>query len=177
VDRRRGPLRIFISGCSSEEGEREEESHISATPFLFRYDCLPIKQGDEMALPRQDAVMAHLKATLPFIVVLAAGLALIYYPEGARWAEFVRALRDALMVAGIIGIIIETWAAAVLIDHVATRISERLVGYGLPDSAREKIQSIVHETKIICQDYRAVYRISLDPTRAGRIRLNITMSY
>src|SRR5438876_283271 len=83
---------------------------------------------DEMALPRQDAVMAHLKATLPFIVVLAAGLALIYYPEGARWAEFVRALRDALMVAGIIGIIIETWAAAVLIDHVATRISETSSG-------------------------------------------------
>jgi|SRR5579859_3791534 len=115
------------------------------------------------------------KTVLAFVVVFSLGVLLFLYPPDWYWQEFIRALRDALMVAGVIGTFIELWSASVLVDHAANELSEKLVGYGLPKAAQEAIHGLVHQTKRIYRDYLAEYRIvRTDP---GSVRVYATVSY
>jgi len=76
------------------------------------------------------------RTLFPFLGTLAVGIALIWYP--LNWwlgnTNLIPVLRDALMVAGIIGLLIELWSASVLVDHAAEELSQRLVGYGPTES-------------------------------------------
>ena len=115
------------------------------------------------------------KTVLAFVAVFSLGVLLFLYPPDWHWQEFIRALRDALMVAGVIGTFIELWSASVLVDRAANELSEKLVGYGLPKAAQEAIHGLVHQTKRIYRDYLAEYRIvRTDP---GFVRVYATVSY
>jgi hypothetical protein len=126
---------------------------------------------------KKDAGRKFARTVLPFIGILLIGIVLIGYPEDCRFGEFVRALRDALMIAGLIGICIELWSVSVLVDHATDRVSERLVGYGLPRAAQELIHDLVHKTKRVYRDYRAIYRIEPHPKDADRVIVRTTLSY
>jgi hypothetical protein len=153
--------------------------HSQANQFLFRYDCLPTvsEEGPVISFFEKDAVRKFARTVLPFIGILLIGLLLIRYPENCRFGEFVRALRDALMIAGLIGIGIELWSVSVLVDHATDRVSERLVGYGLPRAAQELIHNLVHKTKRVYRDYRVIYRIEPHSTDADRVIVRSTLSY
>ena len=69
---------------------------------------------------------------LPFIIILVVGILLTWYPLDWFGLSFVHSLRDALVIAGLVGLCIDIWAASVLIEHTSAELSERLVGYGLP---------------------------------------------
>lgn len=126
----------------------------------------------------KDGVRKFSRTVLPFIVVFLVGLGLlIWYPKDWCCGEFVSALRDALLIAGLIGAGIEVWSVSVLVDHATDQLSERLVGYGLPRAAQELIHDLVHKTKRVYRDYRALYRIDPHPTNADHVTVTIMLSY
>jgi hypothetical protein len=155
------------------------QPNIQANQFLFRYDCLPT-EPEETAMKRffeKDAVRKLARTVLPFVCILLIGMSLIWYPENWRFGKFFRALRDALIIAGLIGICIELWSVSVLVDHATDQLSERLVGYGLPRAAQELIHDLVHKTKRVYRDYRAIYEIERHPTKEDRVIVRTTLSY
>lgn len=106
----------------------------------------------------------------PFGLCLAVGFALVLYPVSWPLESAVHALRDALMVAGLIGCTIEMFSASALVDRAASELSERLIGYGLPPDAQDVISSIVRTTRVY-RNYRREYRISLLDTDNVLVRI------
>jgi hypothetical protein len=96
----------------------------------------------------------------PFVFCLVVGLGLVYYPDEWRLHSTIHALRDALMVAGIIGLCIELFSATLLIQETADELSEKLVGYGLPSDAQIVISSIVRST-LVYRNYEKTYHLTL----------------
>lgn len=114
----------------------------------------------------------------PFTGSFVVGLTVrVWYPECWRWKDVANALGDAFLVAGVIGLCIEAWTTSILIDHAADELSSRLVGYGLPKAAQELIHKLVHGTKRVYRDYRAVFRIQRHPTKKGYVIVLSTISY
>jgi hypothetical protein len=109
-----------------------------------------------------------------FAAAILVGLLIHPYPEGWLLASMAHGLSDALMVAGIIGLGIEVSAAEVLIKHAADELSERLVGYGLPDDAQKVISGIVRETRVY-RNYRRSYQLSLH--QSGKVFITARTAY
>ncbi|MGA3043093.1 MAG: hypothetical protein ABSF54_20135, partial [Bryobacteraceae bacterium] len=84
---------------------------------------------------------------------------------------------DALIVAGLVGILIEIWGTSILIEHVSKQLSERLVGYGLPKPAQAVIGALVHDTRIILRNYKAVFRIDPNPDKPDYVIVRLTLTY
>lgn len=125
----------------------------------------------------KNACFKFKRTVLPFICMFVLGLLLARYPANWRAGEFCRALSDALMIAGLIGSVVELWSASVLVDHATDQLSERLVGYGLPPAAQALIHDLVHKTKRVYRDYRAIYRIEAHPAKADYVIVRITLLY
>ncbi|HLM98408.1 MAG TPA: hypothetical protein VK335_03960 [Bryobacteraceae bacterium] len=123
----------------------------------------------------KDGLRRFKRTILPFLGVFAVGTALLWWPTNWCCQEFVKAIRDALMVAGVIGLCIELWSADVLVEHTADQLSEQLVGYGLPKAAQAVIKSLVH-TRRVYRNYRVVYRIER-PEGSDRVAVHETASY
>ncbi|HXR15929.1 MAG TPA: hypothetical protein VN777_06920 [Terriglobales bacterium] len=113
----------------------------------------------------------------PFICSFVVGCALTrWYPCSWPLQEIVRVLRDALIVAGVIGPMIEVWAASSLIEEATEELSSRLVGYGLPRDAQNLIYKLVHETKLVYRNYRKAYRLT-ESEKPGKVIVHVTLSY
>lgn len=125
----------------------------------------------------KDGFGKFTRTVLPFIVAFLVGLLLNKYPATWPFGEFVRPLRDALMIAGLLGTLIELWSVSVLVDHATDQLSERLVGYGLPRPAQELIHDLVHKTKRVYRDYRSVHQISQHPAKPDHVIARTTLSY
>lgn len=101
---------------------------------------------------------------LPFLVSLIAGFLIrSYYPVYWCLGDGIQALGDALMVAGVVGGLIELFSAKVLIEKVSDDLAQRLVGRGLP----KELQAHIHEitkTKFVRSNYVKRYRLSLSDT-------------
>jgi len=140
--------------------------------FLFRYDCLPKQlEEDRLHLPSRD----HMQEYGPFLGCIAIGMAIVYlYPSSWVFVSAAHSLGDALTVAGILGLTIETFVADLLVKRTAAELSERLVGYGLPGDAQDVISSIVTATRVY-RGYRKVYEI--DCSTGDTVTVHITVSY
>ena len=96
----------------------------------------------------------------PFVLAFLVGLFLRshYVPISLRF-ETVRALGDALMIAGIIGTLLELFSAKFMIERVSDDLSERLVGRGLPKELQAHIREIT-KTKLVWSNFEKRYRLS-----------------
>jgi hypothetical protein len=112
----------------------------------------------------------------PFIGSFILGLGLLHYRPEWQWSGQVRALADAFLVAGIIGFLIEAWAASVLIEHVSEELHSRLIGYGLPTAAQDLISGLTR-TKLVYRNYRKTFRFASHPEKPGHVLLTMTLSY
>ena len=116
-----------------------------------------------------------LRILASFFIAILAGITLFWYPSTWSGQEIAHALRDAFIVAGIIGIGIEIAASSVLIDHGAEQLSERLVGHGLPKAAQSLIHELVHTTSLVYRDFRKTYRLTtMDPKK---LKVHITVNF
>ena len=105
----------------------------------------------------------------------ALGMAILrLYPTSWPFESAAHSLGDAFMVAGILGLTIETFVADLLVKRTATELSERLVGYGLPGDAQDIISSIVTATRVY-RGYRKVYEI--ERLSADVVVVHLTVSY
>ncbi len=112
----------------------------------------------------------------PFLVSGLIGLAIIWFGVHCH-NEFGKALGDAFVIAGIIGICLEMFAANRIIEHASHSVAETMSGHGLPESARAVIHDLVHNTKRVYRDHRRTYRIEHHPEKPGYVIVHGTISY
>jgi hypothetical protein len=109
-------------------------------------------------------------------------VAIALYGGGLRWLsirddwEFFKAVGDAFLVAGIVGVCVELFAAARIIEHASDEVSKKMAGYGLPKAAQTVIYDVVHKTKLVYREYRRVYRITRSE-KPGTVVVESTISY
>jgi hypothetical protein len=97
----------------------------------------------------------------PFLGIFVAGGATRHFYPPQWWSSTTfYALADALMIAGIIGSLLEMFSAKFMIERVSEDLAQRLVGKGLPRELRAHIQSIT-KTRLVRSNYVKKYRLSL----------------
>jgi len=114
-------------------------------PFYFR--TLEVKEWSKMFGPFIGAL-------------LSGGLIRRFYPAAWSSSTTFYALADALMVAGIIGGLLEVFSARLMIERVSRDLAEELVGRGLPKELRQHIHKITR-TKLVWSNNVKRYRLSL----------------
>jgi hypothetical protein len=117
------------------------------------------------------------KLAWPFLLSGCAGGVLMWFCCAYSGHEFLRALGDALVIAGAIGLSLELIAASTLIDHTSKELSSRLVGYGLPKQAQALINSLVHETKRVYRGYNRTFKVTRIDGKPGFVRIDTTVAY
>jgi hypothetical protein len=112
----------------------------------------------------------------PFVLAFFVGLFLRsqYILISFRF-ETVHALGDALMVAGIIGTLLELFSAKFLIERVSDDLSERLVGRGLPKELQAHIREITN-TRLVWSNYVKRYNLSLSTDVREKMQLDIEIT-
>jgi len=120
------------------------------------------------------------KLTWPFLLSLVVGCALRYLsPRICRpyWlpTDFVSAFADALIIAGILGLLLELFATRLLIEKVSNDLADKLVGRGLPPELQSHIRTIVN-TGFVRDHFVKVYKLSL-PDTPSRVQLDVTLTF
>jgi hypothetical protein len=103
--------------------------------------------------------------------ILAPRVQLAYGPP----EDVVAALADALLVAGIVGLLLELFASRLFIENIARDISEKLVGRGLPPELQSHIREIVN-TSVVRDRYVKTYKLS-PPDASGHVQIDLNISF
>ncbi|HEV2493517.1 MAG TPA: hypothetical protein VG204_10670 [Terriglobia bacterium] len=128
-----------------------------------------------MARLRDLSVKDYFRLVGWFLLAVLIGLAFrSWYPHNWRGCETLYALGDGLIVAGVLGILLELFAAKFLIERVAEDLSQKLVGRGLPKELQEHIGKIV-KTDIARDHYIKSYYFH-DPID-GKVKIDITITF
>jgi hypothetical protein len=95
----------------------------------------------------ETTVKDALKVISALCCSIAAGF-LLYWKYPCWWALYrpTMALADALMVAGIIGVLVEIFAVRHIIDKTAEKLADEMTGRGLPLNIKSKITAIANTT-------------------------------
>jgi hypothetical protein len=108
---------------------------------------------------------------LPFIVSLIVGFLLrAYYPPYCFLGDGIQGLGDALMVAGIVGSLLELFSIKLLIEKVSDDLAQKLVGRGLPKELQAHIHKIT-KTEFVLGNYTKRYALTLVDNAPDRITL------
>ena len=124
---------------------------------------------------KKTPLQTFLRLTWFFFASISAGAALIYYPGSWHGVRLAHGFSDGLVVAGVIGLGVELFAATVLIKHVTDDLAFRLIGYGLPEAAQTLVSKLIRETKLVYRRYEIRYRIT--KSGIGRVKARLTVSY
>ena len=131
--------------------------------LAFRLRNLKIKEG--------------LRLFLPFVLIFVVGFVIrARYPLCWFLSDGVMALGDALMVAGIVGGLIDLFAARILIEKVSDDLAEKLVGRGLPKELQAHIRGIT-KTKLVLGNYTKRYALSLVNGAPDRIEVTSEIAF
>ena len=117
-----------------------------------------------------------LRLQVPFLGAFAVGFLIrLRYPPSAPFFHESEMLGDAFMIAGIVGLLIEIFSARVLIHEVSDELTDKLVGYGLPEAAQAVIRELVLETRLVRRNFRKTFYI--EDLANGHVRLEMTTSF
>jgi hypothetical protein len=125
---------------------------------------------------RNLKVTEWLKLFGPFVIILLLG-ALLRFLYPCTWIapDGFYALADALMVAGIVGSLLEMFSARFMIERVSDDLAQKLVGRGLPKELQAHIQKIT-KTELVWSNYIKRYVLSLVDT-SGKMQLETETSF
>jgi hypothetical protein len=105
----------------------------------------------------------------PFLLSVAAGSVLHNYYRCTWWFYHpMMAISDGLIVAGVVGLLLEIFATKFLIQKTADSLAENLVGRGLPRKIQARIQEIANTT-LVRDHYVKTYKL----TAAGQGNLTV----
>jgi hypothetical protein len=115
----------------------------------------------------------------PFAASLVCGVLLRSAVPVQRWyhipPDLISGLGDALVIAGILGLLLELFATRLLVEKVSNDLSERLVGKGLPPELQAHIKRIV-DTDIVRDHYVKTYKFT--PIESDeRVQVDVTLTY
>lgn len=110
-----------------------------------------------------------------FVLSLIVGLLLVLaYSDSWYLADAIHKLGDALMIAGIVGIVVELSSLGRLIEHIGTQVAERTTARHLPNPVREQIWEIVN-SRLVYDAYERRYAFSHRDD--GRIDVHSRITY
>ena len=108
------------------------------------------------------------------VIALGTGFRL-FFPVYRWWPyEGVYPLADAFIVAGIVGTGLELCAEKYLLERVASELSDRLVGRGLPKQLQGVIGGIT-QTSLVRENYIKRYRFGAPVN--GKIELDVSITF
>ena len=117
----------------------------------------------------------HARLLLPFIVAGLVGIvARLKYPYWWPGNELVYFLSDALIVAMLLGVVIDLFSAKLLVERVSDALAQRLVGRGLPVDMQGPVRDVV-STDLVRDHYVKSYAFS--PLEDGRVRVNVEVRF
>jgi hypothetical protein len=149
---------------------REILDVLGSPPFLTN-------EADDMTFHFRDLpVKDSAKLVSGFILSILIGASgRLWYSRNWWLHDTAYALADALIVAGVIGLILELFASKFLIERVAGDLAPRLVGRGLPGELQGKIRDIIH-TDFVRDHYVKAYSLS-DPDETGHVHLDAKITF
>jgi len=117
----------------------------------------------------------HARLLLPFIVAGLVGIvARLKYPYWWPGNELVYFLADALIVAMLLGVVIDLFSAKLLVERVSDALAQRLVGRGLPVDMQGPVRDVV-STDLVRDHYVKSYAFS--PLEDGRVQVNVEVRF
>lgn len=126
-----------------------------------------------MAALTKLSVSDYWRLIYPFALLIIIGLVAAHYPESWPWTKQIDRLSDALIVAGLIGVVVELSSLNRLIEHVGRDVASRVTGMHLPTELRRQMSQIV-ETSLVLEDYTRSYRLHLEN---GKMVVESTLTY
>jgi hypothetical protein len=124
---------------------------------------------------RPLSIKDYARLLLPFLLLGALGaLAKLKYPYWWPATDLVYFLADTLLVATIIGVVLELSAAKPLVEKVSENIAQRLIGRGLPAELQAPIKDIV-DTGLVTDHYVKSYSFSVPED--GHINLDVEIRF
>ena len=148
--------------------EAAAESETTAT--------LPIKE--HQARVRQYRPLGpkdHARLLLPIIGVGVLGVAArLKYPYWWPATDLVFFLADCFVVAAVLGVLAELFAARLLVERVCEGLAQRLIGRGLPAELQSPIRDVV-ATDLVTDHYVKTYAFSTP--EEGYVNLDIEIRY
>lgn len=113
----------------------------------------------------------------PFAVVAVLGLMLrSVYPPYWLMPDAFYSLADALMVAGVVGSLLEMFSAKFMIERVADDLAEKLVGRGLPKELQAHIRKIT-KTELVWGNYTKRYSLIRTEEAPDRMTMESEISF
>lgn len=116
----------------------------------------------------------------PFALSLLSGIVLHRLAPSHAWhgipSDLFLSLADALMVAGILGLLLELFATRLLVEKVSSELAEKLVGRGLPAEIQGHIKTIV-DTDIVRDHYVKTYKLSFVDNQQLFVYVDVTLSF
>jgi hypothetical protein len=133
-----------------------------------------------MSVRFRDLVAAeYWNLVWPFGLSLIGGcilrVAVPHQPWHSIPPDAVASLADALMVAGILGLMLELFATRLLVTKVSDDLAEKLVGRYLPPALQGYVKGIV-DTALVRDHFVKVYKLTLIDG-GEKVQLDATVSY
>jgi hypothetical protein len=113
----------------------------------------------------------------PLLILVLAVLLRVGYQESWVVHDLVHMLADAIAVGMVIGLTIELFFSGLLVERTAFKLSEKLVGMGLPSDLQGVISNIVHSTMFVHHNSKVRYSIRSSPQDAKTVLVTIEWSY
>src|SRR5258706_1175404 len=145
------------------------------------YTSSPVyKEEEAMSVRFRDlSATEYWNLVWPFAAAFICGSILRWLAPICPWhgipPDFVSAFADALMIAGILGLLLELFATRVLVEKVSGDLAEKLVGRGLPPELQTYIKTIV-DTDIVRDRYTKIYKLSF-PENQDIVQVDVTQIF
>lgn len=109
---------------------------------------------------QQLSIWDHARLVLPFLFLGAIGVATkLKYPYWWPFQDLVYFLANSLVVAMVIGVVLDLFAARPIIEKVSENVAQRLIGRGLPAELQASIKDILG-TGLVRDHYLKSYSFS-----------------
>jgi hypothetical protein len=118
-----------------------------------------------------------LRLLYPFAILsLSGALGRWLLPHSWPYSQLLDGFFEAATIAGLIGLLIEVFAAKRLVEHVSKELAGRLVGRHLPRPLQERISELAVETPFVVHGYTKSYRLKDRPDRYLDVEMTIEYS-
>lgn len=133
--------------------------------------------GERHAHRRYQELSAwdHARLLLPFLFLGALGVvAKLKYPYWWPATDLVYFVANSLVVAMVIGVVLDLFAAKPLVEKVSENVAQRLIGRGLPAELQASIKDVVG-TGVVRDHYVKSYSFS-DP-QDGQLTVDVEIRF
>ncbi len=111
---------------------------------------------------------------LLLLLLAGGGGALLHF--GGRWGHTGEGIGEALIIAGVLGLTVDSYIKEHLLEQASQDIAKYLYGYRLPTELQSTIKDLMC-TKRITRDFHLHYELSLIGQEPGKVLVETTLTY